>query len=231
MMLRPPVLAIALGFLAAHAPGPTRAALAGPADSGYRLAGVIETGGDGSVAIIEVPSGGQVLIHEGSAIDGGTVTELSRRGVRIVFPDHIVQLTLSGQPRAALQSVAAAARAPRRVATRSRPPPPGGVQEIVSRPLTRNLSRTVTRDFIVNGVAGAPSNTDAKRYVDAEIALALDLPSDSRVVAVNDQTASSPDQIVSQLQQALINGSAIVTIDTPQGEQRVYLLPAPPTSH
>lgn len=226
------LLALALGVLAAHALGPAGAAAAGPADAGYRLAGVIETGGDRSVAILELPRGGQVLIHKGSAIDGGTVTELSRRGVRIVFADHVVELMLSraegaaeraAHPAAASSSGQLGPASAHQAAQRRVPPP-------LPTPLTRTVSPAVVRAFIVNGVPEAPSNTDAKQYVDAEIAQQLDLPAHSQVIAVNDQSAGSPDETVSALQQALTNGVAVITLDTPQGQQRVYVMPASPAS-
>jgi hypothetical protein len=233
-MVRPPLLAIALAFLAAQA-------VAGPEDSGYRLSGVIDAGGTASVAILALPDGAQVLIRKGSVLDGGgTVTELSRRGVRIVFPGRVIELELSGQPGAgqsqlpktadeasaspAAPSSSAAGHGGARAASPPRVPPP------MPTPLTRTVSSAVVRAFVVNGVAEAPSSTNAKQYVDDEIAQAFDLPQPSQVVSVNDQAVTSADQTVNQLQRALANGVAEVTVETPQGERRIYVQPAPPAS-
>lgn len=226
MSRRSSALAIALALLGAQA-------VAGAADSDYRLAGIINRGGDGSVAILAVPSGGQVLIRKGSVVDGGVVTELSGRAVRIAFPDHVLELTLSGAPRSSANTArgaTASATAPAATGSKSAR---AARQHPASLPVqtdpTRRVSREAVQAFIVNGVSQGPPSKNAKQYVDQEIAEALDLPEHSQIVSVNDRTVDSADQTVSQLQQALTNGMAAVTVNTPQGRQRLYLMAAPPT--
>lgn len=181
------------------------------------------------MAILELPrGGGQVLVRKGSVIDGGTVTELSARKLRIAWPDHVVELLLNGSMRdgagPTVKTVARPAAQPG--------PPPGAARVprvprnvVALPPVIRSPSAGLVRVFLANGVPQAPPNTDAKRYVDGQIAETFDLPPQSQVQKINDIAVASASQTVDALQKALQNGTAVIDVATPQGPQRVYMSP------
>ena len=67
--------------------------------AGYRLAGTVLVG-DKYLGFLELPQGGQVLVREGSVVNGGRVIVFTDKGLRIQFPDRVLELQLerSGRP-------------------------------------------------------------------------------------------------------------------------------------
>lgn len=223
------VSCIGLVAAVAHA----AATMAADGDAGYRLAGIVSTGSE-RVGFLQVPQGGQVVVRQGSVINGGTVVEFSDRRLRIAFQDHTLELTLDGAPGARLAGALAAAapsdsstaprqpqaQAPAARAAKRRPPPP-----LMPTPVARSLSAAATMQFRVNGLPEAPANADPGRYVADQLASSFDLPEHSRLLSVNEQPITSAAQAVDDLQQALERGVAVLNLDTPTGPQRVYLMP------
>lgn len=62
----------------------------------YRLAGTIALGEEKFLAIVEMPSGEQRIIHEGDEFDSGIVVLITQSETRIRLPDDEMVLTLVG---------------------------------------------------------------------------------------------------------------------------------------
>lgn len=202
------LLTAAAGSMASAAPV---AASAG----GYRLAGVIDAGGDNRTGFLELPRGGQVLIRLGTVIEGGgRVTEFSKRAVRIAFPDgRVVEFDLSGtgQP-AAAQSGSH----------------PVDIEPIVTfmddkgGGLVRHVE--LTRFGKALSQQGATSDDFTKRLQGM-----LKLPIDARIVALNDAPIGATPAAIKKIQTLLAgNGIATLNLESPSGMQRVYVMRGKP---
>jgi hypothetical protein len=182
---------------------------------GYRLAGVMTVGRD-YMAVVAQPDGTQVLLRKGSEIDGGRVVGFTERSVRIEFPGRSVELVLDGgvNPAPAAQAIklAAADAAARRI----QPPP---------QPRTIEATAGTVRRLAL----ARPKETgraDPARAVAQAMAPILDLPPTARVVEVNEQPVTNADAALNTMAGSLDNNStARLSVDTPNGRQRVYLTP------
>ncbi|MBS0366362.1 MAG: hypothetical protein JSR67_11145 [Proteobacteria bacterium] len=180
------------------------------------------------MGLIEMPQGGQVLVRMGSTVDGGKVTEISARHVRLSFPDHSVDLALAGAPgdpsaRASLHSAAAGLPTISR-GTHGHPRMPD--DNVVPPAETRLVPPATLNLLLVNGVPAAPSHTDAGRFVAEQVSPMFGLPDNSRLLSVNDTPVTSAGQAVASLQGALRNGVAVLGVDTPDGPRRIYVSPS-----
>ena len=192
------------------------AAAGGEAQRGYRLAGVMSAG-DSYLGFLELPQGQQVLVRLGSVVDGGTVVAFDAKTLRIRFSDGVVEFPLEGSGRPLVTAAA----------------PPvvlaGDEQGHVVR-------RTVDVDGLHAGLqhgAGAPKTraggppADAQRSVTQRFAPLLDLPSEARVVEVNETRVTSASDAIGVVEDTLAQGMpARLNLQTPDGMKRVYLMPA-----
>ena len=181
-------------------------------DKGYRLAGIVVVGTD-YLGLLELPDGGQILVRQGSAIEGGGRIEvLDDRGLTIAFPDRTIQLDLEGSGR---PSVAAAAReTPRDLSDQE----PLVMREVSPADLAR-LPRTSNR---------SGKGDDAGVAVAQRFASLAKLPNSARVLTVNEQPVTSADAAIRWVEKALAEGRAVgikVTAAGDAAEQRVYLMP------
>jgi hypothetical protein len=212
------VLVLALTLLVL----PSAVLLAGTAD-GYRLAGIIAVGED-YLAVLELPGGEQVLVRRGSEIaGGGRIQLLDADRMRIALPDHVLDLALD-------RSLTA-------------PVVPAGLGVVQEQTDDGNvLIRRVDPEAFGSSVAqsraaarpapGTPATgkrPDPAAEAGRRLAPILNLPPDSRIVAVNEHTVRSADQAVALIEQSLAAGvSPRLNITGAAGESRVYMSPATP---
>lgn len=212
-MLRALVLALTLAAL------PSAALLAGTAD-GYRLAGIIAVADD-YLAVLELPGGEQVLVRRGSVVEGaGRVVLLDAERLRLALPDHTLDLALDR--------------------SLNDPVVPAGLGVVQDQLDDGNvLIRRVDPEAFGESVARSshaakPPGTKAKARdptVEAGRRLApiLNLPPDSRLVAVNESPVRSAGQAIALIERSLADGvSPRLNITGAGGESRVYLSPTEP---
>jgi hypothetical protein len=198
---------------------PSAALLASTAD-GYRLAGIIAVGED-YLAVLELPGGEQVLVRQGSEIvGGGRIQLLDADRMRIALPDHVLDLALDRSLNA--------------------PVVPAGLGVVQETDEGNVLIRRVDPDAFRASVAqsraaagaapGTPTKgkkTDAQAEAGRRLTPILNLPPDSRIVAVNEQPVRSADQAAALIEKSLAAGiSPRLNITGAGGESRVYMSPA-----
>jgi hypothetical protein len=192
---------------------------------GYRLAGVLAVGPE-YLAIVELPSGQQQLARKGTTLaDGASVVLVDARRLRISHGGRTIELQLDPSGRAAEVPVAL-----------------GVVQEqidhdgaLVRRVDPAAFSASAAQSGRASPAAtAAPASGSGRRDPAAEtgrrLAPILNLPSDSRVVAVNEQPVRSAEQAIRLIEQSLAENTAPrLNITSAAGdESRVYLSVAEP---
>jgi hypothetical protein len=185
---------------------------------GYRLAGIMKVGAD-HIGFLELPQGGQVLVREGTTVNGGRIVEFSDRVLRIAFPDRVVELVVDGS---------GAGPAPREpdaiVIEQHRAGEVAVVRQVAVEALTEALSGEATTNAAASIQAvrgGDPGNEIARRF-----APLLDLPANSRVLAVNEQPVRSAEAAIAEVERTLAEGGiARLNLGGVPGMQRVYLMP------
>ncbi len=215
-MLRALVVALASVVL------PSAVLLASTAD-GYRLAGIIAVAED-YLAVLELPGGGQVLVRRGSVLaGGGRVLLLDADRIRIALPDHVLDLALD-----------------RSTGTPVVPASLGVVQEqsddgnvLIRRVDPEAFSSSVARSSDATkpapGTSAKGTRTDPAVEAGRRLAPILNLPPDSRIVAVNEQPVRSADQAAALIEKSLAAGvSPRLNITGAGGESRVYMSPTAP---
>jgi len=212
--MRALVLALTLAAL------PSAAPLAGTTD-GYRLAGIIAAGED-YLAVLELPGGEQVLVRRGSTVaGGGRIVLLDAERLRLALPDHVLDLALDRSLNAPMV-----------------PAGLGVVQEQMDEGnvLIRRVDPTAFGSSVARSRAaaapGTPATTkpaDPAAEAGRRLAPILNLPPDSRIVAVNEQPVRSADRAIALIEQSLAEGvSPRLNITDAGGESRVYMSPAEP---
>lgn len=190
---------------------------------GYRLAGVLAVGPD-YLAILELPGGAQQLVRQGSTLEDGTrVVLVEADRLRLARAGAAIDLNLDGSGRPAQVPVAL-----------------GVIQEqtdhegaLIRRVDPAAFSASAAQSGKTTVAASAPSR-NGKRDPAAEtgrrLAPILNLPPDSRVVAVNEQPVSSADEAIRLIEQSFSeNMSPRLNITSAAGdESRVYLSTAEP---
>ncbi len=213
-MLRALVLALTLAVLS------SAALLAGPAD-GYRLAGIIAVGDD-YLGLLELPGGEQVLVRRGAVIDGGGRIEfLDADELRLVLPHLVLVLALDRSPGAPVVPVGL-----------------GVVQEqvddghvMVRRVDPQAFSASVARSSPTDQPTPGPKPraTDPTIEAGRRLAPILNLPLDSRLVAVNEQPVRTAERAIALIERSLADGvSPRLNIAAAGGETRVYMSPTAP---
>ena len=175
----------------------------------YRLAGVMVVGAD-RLGFLELPGGGQLLVRLGSSVDGGKVTEFSAKTRRIAFPDHTVVLALDG-----LEKTPGA-------------PFPGTVVSSSDTPgaHTREVSVHELRTALAAPAAPGQAPSDARRAVGQRLVEVVQIPPNSRVLAVDEAPVTNATQALLAIQNRLETGQvSALNIQTTQGAERVYLVP------
>lgn len=211
-------LAIPFGLIIAPVDGGAAAT-----QQGYRLAGVVAVGKD-YMGFLELPQGGQVLVREGSPVNGGRVVVFNEKILRIRFPTGDIELQLEGSGR----------------------PPPPDTRDVVTQ--SEEISggaasiRTVNVGSLKKSLQSGPPGTSRANKAagtsavpsDTQTAIAqrfeplFQLPRGAMVVAVNEAPVTSVDGAIKTVEASLEHNSvARLTIVTSAGESRVYLRPQP----
>lgn len=195
---------------------------AAAAGNGYRLAGTLAVGRE-YLAFIEYPEGGQVLVREGTALEGGVhVTHVDAERVTLAFPGATLDLWLDDSGRPA-----------------STPASAGVVQQSSDQGHVhmRHVDSADLRASLATPRPGGPSTLPSGRRLDAGTELAqrfapiLDLPAGARVVAVNERPVRTADGAIALINTELARNTAVrLNLASPAGAPpgRVYLLPARP---
>lgn len=191
--------------------------------NGYRLAGVLAVGPD-YMAILEVPGGGQQLVRKGSTLDDGALVVLvDAHRLHIARAGRTIELNLDGSGRPAEVPLAL-----------------GVLQEQIDHDgaLVRRVDPAAFSASVAQSgnpaVGGQAPVRNGKRDVAAEtgrrLAPILNLPTDSRVVAVNEQPVRSAEQAIQLIERSLQENTAPrLNITSAAGdESRVYLMAAQP---
>lgn len=180
--------------------------------NGYRLAGIVAVGTD-YLGFLELPEGGQILVRQGSVINGGgRVVALDGEGLRIAFADRTIQLDLEGTGGT---RVAATARDVARDLSDE--------ELVVMREVSPAALAETSRASNQSGKGGNAGVIVAQRF-----STLAKLPQGARVLAVNEQSVKSADATIRWVEEALAEGRAVgLKVDTAgdAAEQRVYLMP------
>lgn len=189
---------------------------------GYRLAGVLAVGPD-YLAILELPGGEQQLVRTGSELEGGArVVLVDASRLRIAQSGgRTVELNLDGSGDPAQLPLAL-----------------GVVQEqtdhegaLIRRVDTAAFSASTAQSGKTSGSAPTRNGRrDPATEIGQRLAPILNLPSDSRVVSVNEQKVRSAEQAIQLIEQSFQeNTSPRLNITNAAGdESRVYLSAAQP---
>lgn len=178
-------------------------------DTPYRLAGVITPDSGRTMALIETLDGEQQLLRVGDAIDDGRVTEITPDTVRLQFADgeFVLQLAGTSSPQGRLPEQY---RREDYAASESKPIDVEALGAIVE-------------------LASSVENTEAKELA-SKVLTYLDLPSEARIMAINDQPVASAADAVRQMADSIDEKSAkgsafkfVVSIAAAEGNQRVYV--------
>ena len=212
-MIRSLVLALVASLTCASAAPLARGATA---VDGYRLAGIMVVGED-HIGFLELPGGGQVLVREGSAINGGRVVAFSDRLLRIAFPDRVLELVIDGS--------GAGPAAPAVLLAQSET---GHVmvRDVDADALAAELSvpaRTPAKP--------APGQrSDAAAELGRRFASLVNIPLNARVLAVNEVPVTTAEKAIRVAENSLAEGMPVrlnLVAASGDPETRVYLLPRP----
>jgi len=213
-VLRALVLALTLAAL------PSAALHAGTAD-GYRLAGIIAVGED-HLGLLELPGGKQVLVRRGSTIDGGgRIALLDASQLRLVLQDRVLVLVLDRSPGAPVV-----------------PAGLGVVQEQLDdgHVMIRRVDAQAFAESVDRPTPSGPATpgmkagaADPTTEAGRRLAPILNLPPDTRLLAVNEQPVRSAERAIALIEQSLAEGvSPRLNIAGAGGETRVYISPNEP---
>lgn len=188
----------------------------------YRLAGVVAVGSE-YLGFLEIAAGDQILIRKGSTVPGGgKVVAFDSRSVRIAFPDKVVELALEGGagsgPAVVTQGIVTAQDDMGRIHVRS--VEPESLQQALSQPVADNATTPA-------GAIQRRGRKDEGAAVAMRFSALINLPADSRVLAINEQPVVSAEAAIDTVNRTLAAGMpARLNISNSAGsDQRVYLLP------
>ncbi len=200
-------------------------ALGAATGDGYRLAGIMTVGSE-HIGFLELPQGGQVLVRHGSTVNGGRVVEFSDRVLRIAFPDGVVELVIDGSGSGPAQLSSNAI-----VLAQHRAGEVAVVRQVAVEPLVEALSHEAARSPAGSGKAARRGGGEAGTVVARRFAALVDLPANSRVVAVNDRPVGSAAAAIAEVERTLADGGvARLNLAGDPATQRVYLMPHRPGS-
>jgi len=166
----------------------------------YRLAGTINAGERGWLAVLEVADGEQYVLSKGEIFPGGEVLEIGDKWLRLKGPQGEVILSLEG----GAPGMAGGA------------PPPELLMLEISESLKAQLNDLG---------ASAKSEDELTRGI-SEL---LQIPAAGRVASVDDQPVNSAKHSLQLLQRSFVAGSPVrIEVSGIEGLHSVYLMPAPP---
>jgi hypothetical protein len=189
----------------------------------YRLAGVVAVGSE-YLGFLEIAAGDQILIRKGSTVPGGgKVVAFDGKLVRIAYPDKVVELALEGRagagPAVVTHGIVTAQDdMMERIHVRS--VEPESLQQALSQPVADNATTPA-------GAIQRRGRKDEGAAVAVRFSALINLPADSRVLAINEQPVVSAAAAIETVNRTLAAGMpARLNISNSAGsDQRVYLLP------
>jgi hypothetical protein len=184
----------------------------------YRLAGLVAVDRD-YLGFLELPDGQQVLVRRGTVLDdGGRVERLGAEGLRIAWPDRVLELALqqSGAPRVVPAGLLGAVQSK-------------SDQDHV---LVRNVdAERLDQALATPSGARTPPGATPSAQLAQRLAPVLDLPPDARVLAINEIPVRSAEQALAIVQQSLATNGVVRLNLAPQQpgavQRRVYVMAAP----
>jgi hypothetical protein len=190
------------------------------AATGYRLAGVIAVGPD-HLGLLEIPGGKQLLVRQGSVIEGGgRVLMLDATTLRIALPAGVFDLALDGANRLAVTQVAAT----------SVPAKPVGKSHPLPDDQDHLLFRAVDVRLLADTRAARATgpSTDAPGQTAAILGPLMDLPPGARVVAINGQPVTTAGAAIALVERSLGQRvMARLTLAIPGNEPHTYVYVSP----
>jgi hypothetical protein len=188
-------------------------AVAGAPAMSYRLAGIVEAGGAGSIALIELPDGRQRLFRSGDALGEGRIREITAVGVRIELAEEDLILRLRGNPRLLAKAGVEEQRHGEGAQSDDDEAAPDEEPSVRSQKLAvADAARMLT---VVRRASsphpGTPPPSDASLH--EQLAAMLEMPAEARITAVDDIRAQSAQDAIETLASRLeTNGSARLTV-------------------
>ena len=180
-------------------------------DTPYRLAGSIVTTDDGiMLALVETPDGTQQLLREGDSLDDGTVVEITENTVRLQFETEEVVLKLAGtdNPEAGMSMQY---RMEDYAASETKPL---GMEALAA----------------ISELAATAEPMDSKKLA-SQVLSYLDLPSEARIMAVNDQQVASAAEALQEMAASIDaktdQGAGFlfrISVAATGGNKRVYIM-------
>lgn len=165
----------------------------------YRLAGTIDTGDRGWLAILELSDGEQLMVGTGDSIPGGEVLAVGDKWLRLLDQDGEVVLSLEGGD----------ARA--RIANDG----PEFVNLNVSEDLRRGLDELARSD---------KTNEQLAR----DINRLLQIPTRGRIESINDHPVSDAKRGLQLLRASILDSNVMrIEVGGVEGFEAVYLMPEP----
>lgn len=199
---------------------PTLTAMANDTQ-GFRLAGVMAAGHD-YLAVLELPSGEQTLIRRGDAVpDGGSIESIEPHSIRVAFPSGTVEFRLDGSTHRIITPAAGAV---------GETAGEGNIRVVNVDPerMRQEVERPVDS---LSGPASPATQRRGRKDAGAELgrrfASIAGLPTEARVLAVNEQPVTSAESALREVDRGLQQGLPVrLNLANGQGPQhRVYLLP------
>ncbi len=215
------LICCALLLAAAAGQSAQAATSAATPNAGYRLAGIIDSGGNNRVGFLQLPQGAQVLIRQGSVIaGGGRVVEFSQRAVRIAFPDgRMVQIDLEG--------VGAGAAAGAADSTAAQQSARAAAANAVVTAADDNGNTLVRHIEVQRFTKALAQQGSGAADVTQRLQRLLQLPDNARIVAINDAPVGAAPMALRKIQTQLArNVITTLNLEGPAGSQRVYLMAA-----
>ncbi len=203
-------LALPVGLIIAPVGGE-----AASTQQGYRLAGVVAVGED-YLGFLELPQGGQVLVREGSVVNGGRVIAFDDKVLRIQFPGRIIELQLqdSGKP----------APPDTRGLVATREDSVDG-RYYVRRLNVEKLDQALHAESTAPTSAGKPAGSDTQAVLAQRFGPLFQLPLGSKVTQINEMPVTGVDAAIKMIEHTFADHGAVrLNIQTPSGEARVYLM-------
>jgi len=165
----------------------------------YRLAGTINAGDRGWLAVLELADGEQYVLSKGEIFPGGEVLDIGDKWLRLQSGQGELTLSLEG----GAPGLAGGA------------PPPGPMMLEMSESLKAGLDELgaiAEEDDLARGISDL-----------------LEIPATGRVAAVDDQPANSAKHSLHLLRRSLVAGTPVrIEVSGVEGIHSVYLMPAPP---
>lgn len=201
--------------------GCSSSASADSESQGYRLAGILAVGHD-YVAILELPDGGQMLVREGSELadGGGRVSRVGPDGLVLSLGSLELELSLDDSGRISALSTGLG------VITEQSDQENVFVRQVDPHRLSDSLESSAKKLG-----SESPSRKGNALNAGTELAIRLapilNLPRNSRVIAVNEEPVGSVDKALTLIDQQLAENTVVrLNLEAAGGdiETRVYIM-------